>query len=73
MSKDTKNAVAVTEAAQRAGTKLSAFAAVEASAKNLVKAAEAKDASEDFAEFHFSKNRTMAVIKVGNVVTKIES
>ncbi len=68
----TRNLPAVTEAAKRAGLQLSTFAAVEAEAANHLRAAENKQAGQNFAEFLLSGNGSRAIVKIGDSVFKIE-
>jgi hypothetical protein len=71
MSKS-RNVPAVTEAAKEASRHLSAWEAVEAHGKRILEAAKDEEISGDFAEVHFSKGEVAGVIKVGNVVLKIQ-
>lgn len=66
-------ALAITEAAKQAGKQLSAWAAVEAHGKRILEATKDAEVTGDFAELHFSGARVQGIVKVGNVVMKIEA
>ncbi len=68
------NVPAITEAAKQAAKSLTAWAAVEAHGKRILDAAkEANTVTGDFAELHFRGTSVQGVVKVGNVVMKIEA
>ncbi len=67
------NVPAITEAAQQAAKTLTAWTAVEAHGKRILEAAKDAKVTGDFAELHFSGARVQGVVKVGNVVMKIEA
>ncbi len=64
---------AITTLAQQAGKQLDAWAAVEANAKRILDVTKEADVTGDFAELHFTGARVQGVVKVGNVVMKIEN
>jgi hypothetical protein len=67
-------AVAVTQAAQMAGTKLALWDAVEAEAKNRLAEAETKkELGDSFAEIHFCGSSVQGVVKVRDFVLKVSN
>ena len=68
-----KNVPAITEAAKQAAKALSAWTAVEAHGKRILEATNDAAVSGDFAELHFRGASVQGVVKVGNVVMKIEA
>jgi hypothetical protein len=67
-------AVAVTQAAQTAGTKLALWDTVEAEAKNRLAEAEAKkEGSDSWAEVHFNGSSVQGVVKVKDFILKISN
>lgn len=73
MVKSKTNNLAVTEAARSAAKSLSAFTAVEAQARKIMEAVTTEEPSGNFAEVRFAGAEVTGVIKVGNVVLKIQS
>ena len=73
MAKHTKNVPAITEAALQAAKSLTAWDAVKAHGKRIHEASRDATVTGDFAELHFSGARVQGVVKVGNVVMKIEA
>lgn len=66
------NQIAIREAAKDAAQHLAAWTAIEAMAKENLKAVEKNEASGNFAEVHFKNGNFVGIIKAGDVVLKIE-
>lgn len=69
----TKGKELITDLARETGKQLNAWSAVEAHAKRQLDATRGTEVNGDFAELHFSGASVKGVVKVGNVVMKIES
>jgi hypothetical protein len=67
-----KELAAVTEAAREAGSQLATFTAVEAAADQIRKAAEQKEAANNFSEFLLSGSGSKAIVKIGDNFFRIE-
>jgi hypothetical protein len=68
-----KTNLMITATARSAATKLASFAAVEVEAQKRLEAAQAAEPGDSFGEFLFSGGKVQGVLKVNNVVLKIES
>ena len=68
------NTVAITNAAQAAGTRLAAWGAIEAEMKNRVAEAEGNTAPDaNFVEVHIVGSSAQAVVKIGASVLRLSN